>query len=76
MNTQNLKSADAISPQAHVQMSQLTAEHTNTMYTLIPTVYRALLTSAVLGTDHRIHTTKETQCHSMKAINDDMLWHG
>ena len=26
-----LKSADTISPQAHVQMSQLTAEHTNAM---------------------------------------------
>ncbi len=30
------------------------------MYTLIPTVYRALLNSAVSGTDHRIHTTKKT----------------
>jgi len=30
------------------------------MYTLIPTVYRALLKSAVSGTDHRIHTTKKT----------------
>ena len=30
------------------------------MYTLIPTVYRALLNSAVSGTDHRIRTTKET----------------
>ena len=29
-------------------------------YTLIPTVYRALLKSAVPGTDHRIHTTKKT----------------
>ncbi len=33
---------------------------TLSMYTLIPTVYRALLKSAVSGTDHRIHTTKET----------------
>ncbi len=30
---------------------------TLSMYTLIPTVYRALLKSAVSGTDHRIHTT-------------------
>ncbi len=30
------------------------------MYTLIPTVYRALLNTAASGTDHRIHTTKET----------------
>ena len=30
------------------------------MCTLIPTVYRALLNSAVSGTDHRIHTTKKT----------------
>ncbi len=29
------------------------------MYTLIPTVYRALLKSAVSGIGHRIHTTKE-----------------
>ena len=28
------------------------------LYTLIPTVYRALLKNAVSGTDHRIHTTK------------------
>ena len=33
---------------------------TLSMYSLIPTVYRALLNSAVSGTDHRIHTTKET----------------
>jgi len=33
---------------------------TLSMYTLIPTVYRALLNSAVSGTDHRIHTTKKT----------------
>jgi len=33
---------------------------TLSMYTLIPTVYRALLKSAVSGTDHRIHTTKKT----------------
>ena len=33
---------------------------TLSMYTLIPTVYRAVLNSAVLGTDHRIHTTKKT----------------
>ena len=33
---------------------------TLSMYTLIPTVYRALLKSAVSGTDHRIHTTKES----------------
>ena len=30
------------------------------MYTLIPTVYRALLKSAVSGIGHRIHTTKKT----------------
>ena len=30
------------------------------MYTLIPTVYRALLKSAVSGLGHRIHTTKKT----------------
>ena len=29
-------------------------------YTLIPTVYRALLTSAVSGNGQRIHTTKES----------------
>ena len=29
------------------------------MYTLIPTVYRALLKSAVSGIGHRIHTTKK-----------------
>ena len=29
-------------------------------YTLIPTVYRALLNSAVSGTDHRMYTTKKT----------------
>ena len=29
------------------------------MYTLIPTVYRALLKSSISGTDHWIHTTKE-----------------
>jgi len=33
---------------------------TLSMYTLIPTIYRAVLNSAVLGTDHRIHTTKKT----------------
>ena len=33
---------------------------TLSMYTLISTVYRALLKSAVSGTDHRIHTTKIT----------------
>ena len=33
---------------------------TLSMYTLIPTVYRALLKSAVSGTDHRIHTSKKT----------------
>ncbi len=33
---------------------------TLSMYTLIPTVYRALLNSAVSGSDHRIHTTKES----------------
>ena len=33
---------------------------TLSMYTLIPTVYRALLKGSVSGTDHRIHTTKET----------------
>ena len=33
---------------------------TLSMYTLIPTVYRALLKSAVSGTDHRIHITKKT----------------
>ncbi len=32
---------------------------TLSMCTLIPTVYRALLNSAVSGTDHRIHTTKK-----------------
>ena len=32
---------------------------TLSMYTLIPTVYRALLKSAFSGTDHRIHTIKE-----------------
>ena len=32
---------------------------TLSMYTLIPTVYRALLKSAVSGIGHRIHTTKE-----------------
>ena len=31
---------------------------TLSMYTLIPTVYRALLNSAASGTDHRSHTTK------------------
>jgi len=35
---------------------------TLSMYTLIPTVYRALLKSAVSGTDHRIHTTKKSCC--------------
>ena len=29
------------------------------MYTLIPMVYQALLKSAISGTDHRIHTTKD-----------------
>ncbi len=38
---------------------------TLSMYTLIPTVYRALLKSAVSGIGHRIHTTK--------IINKDML---
>ncbi len=33
---------------------------TLSMYTLIPTVYQALLKSAVSGTDHRIHTTKKS----------------
>ena len=33
---------------------------TLSMYTLILTVYRALLKSAVSGTDHRIQTTKGT----------------
>ena len=32
---------------------------TLSMYTLIPTVYRALLKSAVSGIGHRIHTTKK-----------------
>ncbi len=42
------------------------------MYTLIPTVYRALLKSAVSGTDHRIHTTKERvwPCREMKRVFD------
>ncbi len=34
---------------------------TLSMYTLIPTIYRALLKSAVSGTDHRIHTIKKTE---------------
>ena len=38
------------------------------MYTLIPTVYRALLKSAVSGTDHRIHTTKKTPLHYNTAL--------
>ncbi len=29
-------------------------------YTLIPTVYRALLKSAILGSDHQIRITKKT----------------
>ena len=33
---------------------------TLSLYTLIPTVYRALLKSAVSGIGHRIHTTKKT----------------
>ena len=32
---------------------------TLSMYTLMPTVYRALLKSAVSGIGHRIHTTKK-----------------
>ena len=44
---------------------------TLSVYTLIPTVYRALLNSAVPGTDHRIHTTKKTQHDAWAAM---MLW--
>ncbi len=36
------------------------------MYTLILIVYRALLTSAILGTDHRIYITKETSMFDLK----------
>ncbi len=48
------------------------------MYTLIPTVYRALLKSAVSGIGHRIHTTKKMACLAKsseqfvtRAINED-----
>jgi len=34
------------------------------MYTLIPTVYRALLKSAVSGIGHRIHTTTKKKALS------------
>ena len=37
------------------------------VYTLIPTVLRALLKSAVSGTDHRVHTTKQTQITRQRA---------
>ncbi len=44
-------------------------------YTLIPTVYRALLTSAVSGIGHRIHTTKRIrrdQCVRTKVSLQNM----
>ena len=44
------------------------------MYTLIPTVHRALLKSAVSGTDHRIHTTKETQAERKGARGEKACW--
>ena len=36
----------------------------HTHVTLIQTVYRALLTSAVSGIGHRIHTPKKTTVHA------------
>ncbi len=44
---------------------------TLSMYTLIPTVYRALLKSAVSGTDHRIHSTKEkhSKCYVKRTFS-------
>ena len=40
-------------------------------HSLIPTVYRALLKSAVSGTDHRIHTTKESAaCHGVTLAHE------
>ncbi len=41
------------------------------MYTLIPTVYRALLNSALSGTDHRIHTTKKKGLTIFRFYLDD-----
>ena len=41
-------------------------------YTLIPTVYRALLTSAVSGIGHRIHTTKKKSLS--QALDKSMMW--
>ncbi len=35
------------------------------MYTLIPTVYQALLKSAVSGFGHRIYTTKKIHTHDL-----------
>ncbi len=40
---------------------------TLSMYTLIPTVYRALLKSAVSGIGHRIHTTKKKAFELLRA---------
>ena len=37
---------------------------TLSMYTMIPAFYRSLLKSAVSGTDHRVHTTKEAIIHN------------
>jgi hypothetical protein len=47
---------------------------TLSMYTLIPTVYRALLKSAVSGFGHRIHhtTKKMVQWSSTKCNNECM----
>ncbi len=48
------------------------------MYTLIPTGYRALLNSAVSGTDHRIHTTKKTRVANLhtnpKPLASELAW--
>ncbi len=48
---------------------------TLSMYTLIPTVYRALLKSAVSGTDHRIHTTKKSTLLCMSLCDHACLSH-